>query len=299
MIGLRNRAPAVTAAEVERKVTVLVKTFERPDSLHRLLTSIRRFYPRIPVLVVDDSASPLEVIPANVRYFHLPYNSVGLAGGRNFGLRHVETEYVLVCDDDMVFGPKTDLDRMLSVLQTTRFDLVSCAWMDHDPWRSIRQGRSRLEGTAELVEGDLVRRLGVPSGQIDGLPVFDVLPNFFIAEVSRLGESPWDERLNFMEHIEFFISMKERGLLSTCLRDVVVGHHPRLPPRYYDVRTRAQPYLDVWTRERGVDQKVFVGRWYTRRDRVRYYYPSLAGYAVRNAPRILARRLTRLRHARA
>ena len=137
------------------------------------------------------------------------------------------------------------------------------------------------------------RRLGVASGRIDGLPVFDVLPNFFMAAVSRLGESPWDERLNFMEHVEFFISMKERGLLGTCLRDVVVYHHPQLPPRYYDVRTRAQPYLDVWTQERGVERKVFVGRWFTRRDRVRYYYPSLAQYAVRRAPRLLSRRLTR------
>ena len=299
MIGLRSRAPAATAAEVERKVTVLVKTFERPDSLHRLLTSIRRFYPRIPVLVVDDSASPLEVIPADVRYFHLPYDSVGLSGGRNFGLRHVETEYVVICDDDMVFGPKTDLGRMLHVLGTTRFDLVSCRWMDHDPWRSIRQGRSRIEGTAELVDGDLVRRLGVSRERVDGLPVYDVLPNFFMASVERLGDEPWNERLKLIEHVEFFMAMRDRGLLGTRLPDVVIYHHPQLPPHYYDIRMNVKPYHDVWRQERGFERKIYVGRWYTRRDRIRYYYPSLAGYAVRNAPRILARRLTRLTQARA
>ena len=43
-------------AELERDITILVKTYEREDSLNRLVASIRRFYPRIPVLVVDDSA---------------------------------------------------------------------------------------------------------------------------------------------------------------------------------------------------------------------------------------------------
>jgi glycosyltransferase involved in cell wall biosynthesis len=93
-------------------VTVLIKTFERPDCLRRLVASIRRFYPRIPILVVDDSREPLDLVREGVtRYLHEPYNS--LSSGRNFGLRHVETPYVLVIDDDMVFGRKTDIGRML------------------------------------------------------------------------------------------------------------------------------------------------------------------------------------------
>ena len=43
-------------ADLERDVTVLVKTFERPEALRRLVTSIRRFYKRMPIVVVDDSA---------------------------------------------------------------------------------------------------------------------------------------------------------------------------------------------------------------------------------------------------
>jgi glycosyltransferase involved in cell wall biosynthesis len=289
-VPLEDRAN--TSAELERDVTILVKAFERPESLRRLLASIRCFYPRIPVLVVDDSASPLDPIPEGVtRYFHLPYNSVGLAGGRNFGLRQVETKYVVICEDDMVLGRKTDLHKMLHVLETTRFDIVSCRMMDHDPWRSIRLGRRRYEGTVEMVDGNLVRRLGVASDRVDGLPVFDVVANFFMASVERLGDEPWDARLNFLEHNEFFIAMKERGLLCTSLPDVVVYHHPQLPSHYYDVRVNRTPYLDVWRQERGFDRKIFVGRWFSRRDRVLYYYPGLAAYAVRRALRLVARRL--------
>ena len=158
-------------AELDRDITILVKTYEREESLNRLVASIRRFYPRIPVIVVDDSAAPLDPKPEGVtRYVHEAHDSLGLAGGRNLGLRLVETEYVVVCDDDMVFGDKTDLRRMLDALRTTRFDIVSCRWLDHDPWRDIPLGHSRLAGTAEIVGDDLVRRLGVSNGRMDGLP---------------------------------------------------------------------------------------------------------------------------------
>ena len=134
---------------VERDVTIAVKTFQRPEALLRLVESIRRFYPEIAVHVVDDSEQPLDAVPEGItRYRHLPFNSLGVSAGRNFGLRHVETEYVLVCDDDMVFGRRTDLGAMLRALTSTRFDLVSCMWMDHEPWRSIRRGLRRVRGHA-------------------------------------------------------------------------------------------------------------------------------------------------------
>jgi len=47
-------------------LTVVVKTFQRPDALRRLLASIRRFAPSLPVYVVDDSEQPLEPLPEGV-----------------------------------------------------------------------------------------------------------------------------------------------------------------------------------------------------------------------------------------
>ena len=285
--GVKSIAPGPAGADVERDVTVLVKTFERPDCLERLVSSVRRFYPRIPVLVVDDSAEPLDPVPAGItRYVHFPYDSLGLSEGRNLGLKQVETPYVLLTDDDLVFGRRTDLQKMLRTLQTTTFDLVSCRWMDHDPWRSVRRGIRRMEGTADIVDGVFVRRLGYPSAWVDGLPAYDVVQNFFVASVERLGEDPWDRRLRLMEQNEFFLSLKERGLLCTSLPDVLVYHYPQLPPAYYPRRMTIQPYIELWCRERGVERRVFEGRWYRRRDRLVHYYPGLARYALRRALRL-------------
>ncbi len=199
--------------DVERDITVLVKTFERPEALKRLIASVRALYERMPIVVVDDSAQPLDPAPAEVAtYVHEPYNSLGAAGGRNLGLRHVETPYVLVCDDDMVFERRTDLGRMLYALESTSFDVVSCIWLDFDPWKGICRGPRRFEGTLDVEDDILVHRLGATRGSADGLPVFDVVHQFFVAALDRLGAEPWAAELNLSEHYELFLTLRERGL---------------------------------------------------------------------------------------
>jgi glycosyltransferase involved in cell wall biosynthesis len=279
---------------VERDLTVLVKTFQRPDALRRLVASIRRFYPEIAILVVDDSAEPLEPVPAGITHYrHLPFNSLGVSAGRNFGLRQVETEYVLVCDDDMVFGRRTDIAKMLRVLLTTRFDVVSCMWMDHDPWTGIRRGYRRYEGTLEIADGVLVHRLGATRGTVDGLPVFDIVHQFFVASTKGLGPDPWDARLKVAgEHVDFFLRLKERGLLCTRLPDVVVDHYPELPPEYERFRGNTRRDVELLKGIRGFERHDTVGRLFRATDRVVHRLPSAAAATGRRAVRV-ARRLVR------
>lgn len=279
---------------VERDLSVVVKTFQRPGALRRLVTSIRRFYPEIAVLVVDDSERQLEPPPDGVtRYWHLPFDSLGVSAGRNFGVRQVETEYVLVCDDDMVFGPRTDLEKMLRTLQTTRFDIVSCMWMDHEPWRGIPRGYRRYEGTLEIADGTLVHHLGATRGTVDDLTVFDIVHQFFVARTDVLCESPWDERLKVAgEHVDFFLRLKERGLLSTRLPDVVVDHRPELPPAYHRFRANSAPGVRLVNETRGLERQVTVGRLFRPTDRLVYEFPGAIAAAGRRAARV-ARRLAR------
>jgi len=286
-------------SDVERDVTIVTKTFERPDCLRRLVSSIRRFYPNIAILVVDDSRESLDPVPDGVaRYWHLPFNSAGLAGGRNFGLRHVETEYVLISDDDMVFGRKTGLGKLLATLQTTPFDIVSCGWMDHDPWTAVRRGFRHWEGTLDIDDGVLVHRYGATRGTLHGLPVYDVVHNFFMAAVERLGPDPWNERLKVQEHTEFFLSLKERGLLCTIHPDVVVYHHPEFPEQYEARRGDRPTHYDLSLDMRNLDRREAVGSMYNRTDRIVYELPSTAWWWMRRAGRV-GRRVVRERRLRA
>jgi hypothetical protein len=42
------------SSSFDDKVTLIIKTHERPASVNQLVKSIRQFYPRVPVLVADD-----------------------------------------------------------------------------------------------------------------------------------------------------------------------------------------------------------------------------------------------------
>jgi len=287
---------------VERDATIAVKTFQRPEALLRLVDSIRRFYPDIALHVVDDSEQPFDSVPEGItRYWHQPFNSLGVSAGRNFGLRHVETEYVLVCDDDMVFCGRTDLERMLRTLVSTRFDLVSCMWMDHEPWRSIRRGYRRYEGTLDIEDGTLVHRLGATRGTVDGLPVFDIVHQFFVASVETLGPDPWDARMKVAgEHVDFFLGIKERGLLCTRMPDVVVHHYPRLPPEYLAFRSDTAGDVELVREKRGFDREVTVGQLFRPTDRFVYEWPGTVAATGRRAGRVTRRlfREGRLRASR-
>jgi len=114
--------------------------------------------------------------------------------------------------------------------------------MDHEPWRAIRRGYRRYEGTLDVEDGVLVHRLGATRGTLDGLPIFDIVHQFFVASPQVLGPDPWDARLKVAgEHVDFFLALKERGLLCTRRADVVVYHYPELPPEYHRFRSDTAP----------------------------------------------------------
>jgi GT2 family glycosyltransferase len=280
--------------DVQRDVTVVVKTFQRPDALRRLLASIRRHYPSIPIVVVDDSEVPLDPPPPEItRYRHFPFDSLGVSAGRNTGVGEVETEYTLICDDDMVFGRKTDVGKMLRTVQTSRFDLVSCRWMDHEPWRSIRRGYRRYEGTLEIADGTLVHHYGATRGEIDGLPVFDIVHQFFVAPTELLRAHPWDERFKVAgEHVAFFLALKEARARCTRLPDAVVYHHPALPPEYHSHRADTAADVELLRETRGFERQVTVGELFRPSDKLVHELPGKVAANGKRAVRV-ARRLAR------
>ena len=66
----------------------MIKTFERPAKLKRLVDSIRRLYPGLTIIVVDDSRHPRNL--PEVENINLPFDS-GVSAGRNAGVKAVGT----------------------------------------------------------------------------------------------------------------------------------------------------------------------------------------------------------------
>jgi GT2 family glycosyltransferase len=117
-----NGKPGKNTPLVNTHLTAVIKTFERPTTLKRLLKSIRRFYPELRIIVVDDSKIPVELDDTLV--IQMPYDT-GISAGRNQALKEVTTEYILLLDDDFIFYDRTDLEpAMEAMMNQPKIDIM-------------------------------------------------------------------------------------------------------------------------------------------------------------------------------
>lgn len=209
---------AVKPAADLRNVTAILKTFERPRRLRSLVRSIRRFYPDLRIIVIDDSRDP-EPLPGVTTHI-MPYDS-GLGAGRSKGLSLVETKYVLNLDDDFVFFNRTDLPRALDLMERySNIDIMGGMVIDL-PLYITRDYRR-----ADLFESSVASL--VPAGQrIGGLEVYDKVADFFVARTDRIRLVDWDPALKRVVHADFFTRAK--GNLVTVYNRGLQVLHARNP----------------------------------------------------------------------
>ena len=215
-------------------VTLLVKTFLRPRALFRLLDSIERTYPELPVLVADDGDEPIrEQVLARYRqvvdYVVLPFDS-GISRGRNALLERVRSRYFVLLDDDVAFGPATRLDVMLRHLRESRCELMGGSVEENGvplPWELD------LEAGTDPETGRYLRlhrvRTRAPYTRCDAVH------NFFMAdtEAVRRKVGGWDDDLKVLEHTDFFWRAKTGGLAVAHCPEVAVLHDHALDSERY------------------------------------------------------------------
>jgi glycosyltransferase involved in cell wall biosynthesis len=198
------------------QVTALIKTFERPHVLRRLVDSITRRYPTLRVVVVDDSRAPTRL--AGVETIAMPFRS-GVSAGRNEGLRHVTTEYVLVLDDDLVLYRGTSMREAVELMERhPEIDIMG--------GRLIQLPLSQSSHPGQIFHTDAkpVRPFG---SKIGGLTVCEKVNNFFLARTERLRLVPWDPELKLLDHADFFT--RALGVLTTVYNPRLTAFHARTP----------------------------------------------------------------------
>jgi glycosyltransferase involved in cell wall biosynthesis len=198
-VAARLSAPAsdpAERAETARRVTVAVKTFERPSVIRRHLRSLRGVFDGR-VVVADDSRTPLTWDDPLVDVIPLAFNS-GVSVGRNAALAAVTTDYVLVTDDDIVFTAGTDLQRARRVLDDhPEVDVVGFLRIDLPEWSAYDHGPDALfAGHDEPLR---------PWGEmVGGLPVRYKIAQVFLGRTEPVRAVGWDENLRMVDHKDFF-----------------------------------------------------------------------------------------------
>jgi hypothetical protein len=201
------------------RVTMVVKTFERPDVVRRLVRTARIVFPGR-ILVADDSETPLNSLGPSVDIVALPFN-VGLSAGRNAAVAQVTTEFTFLTDDDIVFTAATDIVAMMEYLDAhPDVDLVAPQLVNL-PWLYATDRRQ-----SALFDGALPPRR--PFGEeIDGAVVVPKVANVFLARTEPLRRIGWDEQLRLVEHRDFFT--RASGRLVCVQADGVRAYHVRTP----------------------------------------------------------------------
>ena len=215
-------SPPVEAPELD-EVTAVIKTFERPAKLRRLVKSLWRRYPKLRVIVVDDSKQPLNL--PGVETVVLPYDS-GVSAGRNAGLANVATDFVLMLDDDFIFNRHTDVMAALGKLECNSSIDILAGEVVYLPLRHTNDySRGRLYPTARAP-------LVPPGTLIGGLPVLNKVPNFYLGRTAKVREVGWDDALKRIDHADFFT--RAVGLLVS-VQDISfrVLHYPTYFDRRY------------------------------------------------------------------
>ena len=230
-----------------RRTTVVIKTFERPAAVDRLLTSIRMRYPAIPVVIVDDSREVNCALLARsaqesaTRYVHVGFD-VGVSAGRNHGVRLANTHYVFTCDDDCFFGQHTDLRRAEELLEAARVDLLGI------------DDSTGFWGLYSVSDG-VVEYQRTSRGEVGPVRLVDFVPSQLLAPARVLRRYRWDEALKIGEHFAYFYA--HLGKIRVGYTEAVSIHHePTRNPLYDTYRGRALDYVQEFMRRQNLRRRV-------------------------------------------
>lgn len=199
-------------------ITIMIKAFERPGCLERLLKSIDKFYPGIKIIVADDSRVPSKNTRANVTFLGLPYNS-GISYGKNRAMAAAKTPYVVSLDDDFIFTAHTQLEIWLNILENSSIDLVGGNVKGFANYFGCINETELAKGIAHFERRD--------KGIEFGCPLVDIVLSFWMGKKEAIQAfGGYDDDFKVVEHSVFFLRAFKKIKVAHCDRVTVDHFHP-------------------------------------------------------------------------
>ena len=227
-------------------LTILIKSFMRPECVNNLLMSIRMKYD-IKIIIVDDSETPLNFdYDDNIKTYNIEFDS-GLSAGRNFGVSKIETPYFLLCDDDFEFTDNTDLVKWLDIFKNSDLDILG---------GDVIMNGNRIDyfGLLEKVDDKLYYRHGNHNIN-EFYTEYDLILNFFIAKTKKIKKYKWDDSLKLAEHTAFFFEHKGK-LKIAHTKLFSVNHQQVRELEYSKYRSRAKEYFKKWMNDKDISELI-------------------------------------------
>jgi hypothetical protein len=227
-------------------LTILIKSFMRPECVNNLLMSIRMRYD-IKIIIIDDSENPLNFdYDDNIKTYNIEFDS-GLSAGRNFGVSKVKTPYFLLCDDDFEFTDNTDLVNWLEIIKNSDLDILG---------GDVIMNGNRIDyfGLIEKVDDRLYYRHGNHNIN-EFYTEYDLILNFFIAKTKKIKKYKWNDSLKLAEHTAFFFEHKGK-LKIAHTKLFSVNHQQVRDLEYSKYRVRAKEFFKKWMNDKDISELI-------------------------------------------
>lgn len=223
----RNPKSSTKMTDLERNVTIIVKTFQRPVCFEAFMKSLRQFYPHIHVIAVDDSHIHPTIDPYQLTYVVTDFD-IGVSTGRNMALDLVKTKYFVVVDDDDIVTKDTQLEKWFKLLnENDDIDMVggkAASAPYHGTW------------SRPVIPGDVLElHVGKAHAQRskNGHKLYDITHQFFMGRTKKIQPVRWDDELKTADHSVFFYRCKRAGL-TVAFDPTVTIDHKHLHSEAYD-----------------------------------------------------------------
>ncbi len=248
----------------EDKVTILIKSCLRLDSVYRLYRSIRKNHPLTPIVIVHDLCKEEDVyFPQDNNLKILNFvDDIGLSKGRNIGLESIETPYFLLMDDDFVVPPSFKLDDVAEIFEKNNSDMMSISFYDLVFFERRYRGKYEKNADGTLVINNTLENENL-----------DFVLNCFIAKTQRIKNILWDDEIKLgYEHDDFFLRAKRKSLVISHYSDQKIWHLPTFNIDYNSKRSDVSCYFEIFMAKHNIRQIEHVGNSrYCKLNQVFYY----------------------------
>lgn len=227
-------------------VTVVITAFLRPELLARCHASVRRYYPALPIVIVDTGDRPADLPHDAWTVYRQRGDLFGnVSAARNAAVAEITTRAVWLLEDDLVLpdawshvpGHPAGLYDALEVLSAdNEIGIVGGPLVANGRMCSYASDLELFRGTLTARPPRLPER--ATAGGTRYTPC-DQVWNFFVARREVLAANPWDAALRMQEHAEFFWRLKcGRQWRAAYLPGIVGLHDHRGNPEYDTHRQR-------------------------------------------------------------
>jgi hypothetical protein len=247
-------------------------TVERPQVVQRLILSVRRYYPDLPIYVADQSRH-IDAIAhfyeaMQVTVVAMPYD-IGVTTSRNRLVREITEDYFILCDDDFIFGPETSFSEALRILEADQeIGVVGGRLFDFDgEIEELRNWELYLEydPANKILLSIPIVRLAPQLRKIGGTHYYlcDAVLNFSVFRRSIFAAGVgWDERFKSNgEHEDFYLNMKLNTPFRASYLPTLIAYHHH-PEAYVNYRFRLRERNEGWRlffEKWGLEQHIELG----------------------------------------